>query len=29
VGRGSTREIVVLVGAGERWLVGGYGILLH
>jgi len=29
VGRGSMREIVVLVRAPERWLIGGYGILLY
>lgn len=29
VGRGSMREIVVLVRTSERWLVGGYGILLY
>jgi hypothetical protein len=29
VGRGSLREIVVLVRTRERWLVGGYGILLQ
>jgi hypothetical protein len=29
VGRGSMRELVVLVRSRERWLVGGYGILLY
>jgi hypothetical protein len=29
VGRGSMREIVVLVRTSERWLIGGYGILLY